>query len=64
MIVSTPMRNVAPLANPKVRYDFPTAVTFLLAGAALGGILTLLFSPLLPQRSSRDLDYALRGSRR
>ncbi len=28
------------------QYDIPTAITFLLAGIALGTILTFLFSPL------------------
>jgi len=31
--------------RPRLKYDLPTAVTFLLAGMALGGVLTLLFSP-------------------
>jgi hypothetical protein len=34
------------------QYDLPTAVTFLVAGVALGWILTLLLSPL-SQKSSR-----------
>jgi hypothetical protein len=68
MMVSAPMREVIPIKRPKrVRYDFPTAVTFLLAGAALGGILTLLFSPTIPATETRswlDADYDQVGPRR
>lgn len=35
-------------------YDFPTAVTFLFAGLALGAILTVLFSPLSGSREERS----------
>jgi hypothetical protein len=37
-------------------YDFPTAVTFLFAGLAIGTILTLLFFPL--SGSSEELSSA------
>lgn len=30
----------------RLEYDFPTAVTFLLAGVAVGAVLAMLFSPL------------------
>ena len=44
-------RNTNPLAGvsrapAKRPYDVPTAVTFLMAGVAVGAILTLLFPPL------------------
>jgi len=32
--------------RPRPEYDFPTAVTFLLAGIAMGAVLAMLFSPL------------------
>jgi hypothetical protein len=32
-------------------YDFPTAVTFLLLGLAIGSVLTNLFSPMLHTRA-------------
>lgn len=35
-------------------YDFPTAVTFLFAGLAIGAILTVLFSPLSGSREERS----------
>jgi hypothetical protein len=35
------------------QYDVPTAVTFMLAGLALGSILTVLFSPLTDQGALR-----------
>jgi hypothetical protein len=35
------------------QYDLPTAVTFMLAGLALGSILTVLFSPLTDERAMR-----------
>jgi hypothetical protein len=35
------------------RYDLPTAVTFMLAGLALGSILTVLFSPLTDECAIR-----------
>jgi hypothetical protein len=44
---------------PKLHYDLPTAVTFLLAGLGLGSLLTMLFSPL-PKYSSAALSSRLR----
>jgi len=32
--------------HPRPQYDLSTAVTFMLAGLALGSVLTVLFSPL------------------
>jgi len=37
-------------APTRPEYDLPTAVVFLVFGAALGSILTLLFSPLPLER--------------
>jgi hypothetical protein len=36
-------------------YDFPTAVTFLLIGLAIGSVLSKLFSPLVGSRGSRSM---------
>jgi hypothetical protein len=33
------------LMRPKYQYDFPTAVTFLMAGLGIGSLLAILFSP-------------------
>jgi len=44
--------------QPHPEYDFPTAVTFLLAGLAVGAVLAMLWSPLRgdspSERLSRD----------
>jgi hypothetical protein len=45
-----------PENQSRPEYDFPTAVTFLFAGLALGAILTVLFSA--PTRGGRP--FALR----
>ncbi len=37
----------------RTHYDLPTAVTFLLAGIALGAILTLLSSPISTARGTK-----------
>lgn len=40
-------------AHPRPEYDLPTAVTFMLAGLALGSLLTVLFSPLTDECAPR-----------
>ena len=37
--------------NARTQYDLPTAVTFLVAGLAVGWLLTALFSPLAESSS-------------
>lgn len=45
-------------------YDFPTAVTFLLAGVALGAVLAMVFSPWSNSQSDRPLrDRSLTSQR-
>lgn len=40
--------------NSRAQYDIPTAVTFLVAGLAVGWLLTSLFSPSVKNASARQ----------
>jgi len=40
--------------NARTHYDVPTAVTFLVAGLAVGWLLTALFSPLAEKSSQHQ----------
>jgi hypothetical protein len=48
--------------NARTQYDLPTAVTFLVAGLAVGWLLTALFSPL-PENSSHYRSVSQRPAR-
>ena len=45
-------------AATRPQYDFPTAVTFLIAGLGLGSVLTLLFSSRRDRSSLRRSDVS------
>ena len=41
--------------RPRYQYDFPTAITFLMAGLGIGSLLAILFPPRLKRSALAPL---------